>query len=37
MTEIENLLKMTYDDVCDYLKNKYGKIKKSYFANETYK
>lgn len=37
MTEIENLLTLTYDECCNYLKNKYGEIKDSYFCNETCK
>lgn len=35
MTEIEKLLIMNYQDVCFYLKNKYGNITKDYFIDQT--
>lgn len=35
MTEIQQLLKMSYEQCCDYLKQKYGVITQSYFCNET--
>ncbi|WP_342276493.1 hypothetical protein [Spiroplasma endosymbiont of Nebria brevicollis] len=35
MTEIEKLLEMNYEYVCDYLKNKYGNVPKDYFVDKT--
>lgn len=35
MTEIEKILTLNYEDVCNYLKNKYGYLKKDYFSDET--
>lgn len=35
MTEIEKLLATNYQDVCNYLKNKYGHVAKDYFTDET--
>lgn len=37
ITEIEKLLMMEYNHICEYLKYKYGKVPKSYFANDTYR
>ncbi len=35
MTEIEKLLAMNYENVCNYLKNKYGHVAKDYFIDKT--
>lgn len=35
MTEIEKLLAMNYESVCNYLKNKYGNVPKDYFLDKT--
>lgn len=35
MIEIEKLLAINYQDVCNYLKNKYGHVAKDYFTDET--
>ncbi|MGL5268866.1 MAG: hypothetical protein ACRC8P_03840 [Spiroplasma sp.] len=37
MTEIEQMLEMNYEEVCNYLKNKYGNVTKDYFTDETCK
>lgn len=36
-TELEQLEKMKYDELCTYLKNKYGEVQGDYFLNETCK
>lgn len=37
MSEIKQMLNMNYDECCNYLKQKYGIITKSYFTDETCK
>ena len=34
MTEIEQMLNMSYDECCNFLKQKYGSVKKNFFSNE---
>ncbi|WP_458258327.1 hypothetical protein [Spiroplasma endosymbiont of Dactylopius coccus] len=33
MSEVEKLLTMNYENVCNFLKNKYGCISKNYFSD----
>ncbi|WP_425382385.1 hypothetical protein [Spiroplasma endosymbiont of Melieria omissa] len=35
MSEVEKLLTMNYENVCNFLKNKYGCISKKYFSDAT--
>ncbi|MDE5766918.1 MAG: hypothetical protein K2H56_00050, partial [Malacoplasma sp.] len=37
MSEIEKMLAFNYEECCDYLKNKYGEIKKNFFTNPSCK
>ncbi|MDE5949926.1 MAG: hypothetical protein K2G54_03550 [Malacoplasma sp.] len=37
MTEIEKMLTFSYEECCNYLKNKYGEIKKNFFTNPSCK